>query len=260
MGDLLGPILPHTVPFTLVLARVTGLFLLAPIIQGSGVPRQVRVLLSVSFAAAIYPTLQTNIFPAPDVSLFAYIPLMFAELAVGFTLGLFALLPLIGLQMAGYVMGYQMGLALAESFNPELDLQSDVIGQLLFYMGSIAFILAGGVEAMFLAIADSFASMPPGVLHADITPLDLLAGLVTAMTDLALRLATPVLAVIALVMVTLGFVMKTIPQVNVMTVGFTIKILVGIGTVAAVLAVLGNISDEYIVDTLDVIRTWAAGG
>lgn len=260
MVDPLGPILPHVVPFTLVFARTTGLFLLAPIVQGSGVPANVRVLLSMTFAAAVYPTLAPAVYPAPDLSLFAYVPLLFSELAVGFTLGLFALLPLIALQMAGYIMGYQMGLALAQSFNPELELQSDVIGQLLFYMGSIAFIVAGGVEGLFMAIADSFVSMPPGVLQTDATPLDLLVGLVSSMTDLALRLATPVMAVVALVMVTLGFVMKTIPQVNVMTIGFTIKIMVGVGAIAAVVGVLGRIADEQILDVMEIARRWAAGG
>lgn len=249
------PLLVHAVPFMLVMFRLLGLFVITPLLSSGNVPRQVRVMIALSFTAAVYPMLPPYATPQPDLILL--VPLMITELMIGATIGLLVSIPLIALQMGGYVMGYQMGLALAQAYNPELDTQSGVLGQLLFYMGMAAFVALGGLDATFVALMSSFESMPPGVFSMDVMPLDLLVGVLSSAFEFALRIAAPVTAVIVMILVAIGFMMKTMPQINVMSVGFAAKIIAGLLTVAAVVIAIDEVSAEEMHKVIDAVLQWA---
>lgn len=256
--DLTTVLIPHAVPFSLVFARVTGIFLLTPILTSGTIPMRVRAMLAVSFAAASYPFVPAGVLPQTVGDVWVLAPMLVGELAVGFVLGLFAQLPLVAVQMAGYIMGYQMGLAIAQAYNPELDTESGVIGQLLFFLAAMTFALVGGLEIMFIALATTFETIPIGGLTGWTVPIDPVVGLLHAGFELALRLSMPIMAVVMLILLAIGFATKTMPQINVMTVGFAMKILAGIGSLAAVAFVLdGEIAAE-ILRVLDLIVEWAS--
>ncbi|HVZ92874.1 MAG TPA: flagellar biosynthetic protein FliR, partial [Phycisphaerales bacterium] len=73
------PYIHHLPLFALVLARFSGLFLFSPVLSSTMVPRQARVALMAGFALAVYASLDLSAIPA-DISLFALLPSMFAEL------------------------------------------------------------------------------------------------------------------------------------------------------------------------------------
>ena len=76
---------------------------------------------------------------------------------------------------------------------------------------------------------------------------------------MALRISAPAVALVFLVMVAMGFVMKTMPQINVMSVGFAIKILVGILATAMATQVIANVASDETLRVLDVLASWARG-
>ncbi|MEL6740860.1 MAG: flagellar biosynthetic protein FliR, partial [Planctomycetota bacterium] len=170
----------------------------------------------------------------------------------------FAQLPLVAVQMAGYIMGYQMGLAIASAYNPELDTESGVIGQLLFFLAAMVFALIGGLEILFIALATTFETMPIGGFSGWAVPVEPVVDLLHTGFEFALRLSMPIMAVVMLILLAIGFGAKTMPQLNVMTVGFALKILAGIGSLAAVAMVLdAEIADELL-RVLDLIFEWAS--
>lgn len=260
----LEPLIPHVVPFLLVFFRILGLFLAAPLLSSANLPRQPRVLLAVTFAASIYAFTPVAGARFAGLDLLALAPLMGTELLIGFSLGLIAGLPLIALQMAGYIMGYQMGLALAEAYNPELDTNAGVLGQIMFLLGIMMFIAIGGLDLLFLAIANSFERVPPGAFGATDVPLEVVVGLVSSGFEFALRVAAPVTGIIVLMLVAMGFIMKTMPQVNVLSIGFAAKILSGLLMLTATLIVIDDVAAEDMADSLRVMLDWidelGAGG
>lgn len=250
------PLLGHAAPFLLVMFRLLGLFVFTPLLSSTTLPRQAKVLIALAFTAAVYPALAGPAL-SPRLDLVTLAPLMLSEIMIGASIGLMVSLPLIFMQMGGYLIGYMMGLALAQAYNPELDTDSGVLGQLLFFMGMAAFVAIGGLDAVFLALLDTFASMPLGAFASDTMPLELLVGLLGAGFDFALRLASPVLAVIVMILIAMGFVMKTMPQINIMSVGFSAKILAGLATLAAVIFALDSVIVEEIEGVLNLVRAWA---
>jgi len=252
-------LLPHLLPMGVVLSRLAGIFIFAPMIGGMSIPPRVKVLLAFGMTLLVYPTVDHGAIMPMETGLVMLAPMLMGEMLIGLSIGLLASIPVLSVQMGGMLMAKQMGLAMASVFNPALDLDTDVLGQVLLYLGLVIFIMLGGVEFMFLAVAESFANVPPGAMTLARSPLELLVGILAAGYELAFRVATPVLCILMLEKVVSGFIMKTIPQINILSFGFPIKVMLGVVTVIASLTVIGEVTEvgveEGILTALEWVRS-----
>lgn len=254
---LTDALIPHLPAFALVLARLTGLFVFAPLLSSVMVPRQIKVLLALGLAVAVYPVIDhVNTLP-PGLELFGLLPLMAGELAIGLSIGVLAAIPLMTAQLAGLVMSQQMGMGLALVYNPSIDFDGDALGQILFFVALASYLVAGGLEMVYGTLLGTFSNVPIGSFALSQTPVDVLVGVVHSGFDAALRIAMPVLLILTLETVAAGLIMKTVPSLNIMNVGFPIRILLGVLMVLASLTftveiLMGNVDGD-----LTVIRQWA---
>lgn len=256
-------ILEHATPFVLCLFRMLGLFVAAPLLSSLVVPARVKVLLAVTLTAAVYPMLpvrlSSELFPSGQMDVMVLLPMVVVEGVIGFSIGLLATVPLTALEMSGTMMGQQMGLGLARVYNPEADYDIDVLGQLLFYVASGVFFALGGLDVLMRSLIGTFSSVPIGGMRAGETPLDLLVSLITSAFDLAMRVSAPVAGIVLLFIVVFAAIGKTMPQINIMSVGFAIKILGGVTILTASLYAVQGASSDSIVSGLDLVRSWAMG-
>lgn len=250
----------HAVAFVLVISRLSGLFVFGPYLSGLAVPMRIKAMLVLTTAAAVYPVVPLPLPVAPGLErldVLKLLPLIAGELLIGMVVGFLASLPLMALESAGVIIGQQMGFGLAKVYNPDINIEADIIGQMLFYLGAGAFLAMGGLEGMFLAIVRTFEAVPAGAMDASLTPLDLMVRTLTAGLELSMRVAAPVIGIISLVMIVLGAVGKTMPQINIMSVGFSFKIMAGLGVLAfSVTAISGAAGDDIALVMRDVLR-WA---
>lgn len=224
----LQPLLDHAFAWTLVLFRVSGIFLTAPLLTSVTIPMRFKALLAAMFAAAVYPVAVTPAGPAPTTDVFGLVPMLAGELVIGFIIGAIAGLPLLMLELAGVLAGTTMGLGLARVYSPEMDSDSDLVGQLLFYIGMSIFIAGGGVNLLFRGVVSSFSHVQLGAFVRVDQPFQLFLGTLTAGFELALRVAAPVVAIVFLMIIVFGVVGKTMPALNVMSIGFALQALAGI--------------------------------
>lgn len=251
------PILVHAIPFTLVWFRLLGMFVFAPILSSLSIPTLPKVLLSVMLAAAMYPLVPAR---APDpthLDLAVLAPLIAGETMVGAAMGLIAAAPILFMQSAGFIMGHQMALNLSASYSPD-DVSSDAIGQMLFSMAAATFMMVGGLEQLFLALAHTFRAAPAGSISLGEAPLPTLMAVLSSGTELALRLSLPVIGVLLLILICMSFVMKTMPQINIMSVGFTFKIISGLAVMAWSIYVIAEVAGDDIARGLNASIEWAA--
>jgi flagellar biosynthetic protein FliR len=252
------PLLAHLAPVMLVLARVAGVFTAAPVLGGRMVPARFKALLAFMLSLAMYPALPLH-GPHPPADPFAIAGLLVAEGLIGLTIGLVAAIPLMSLELAGYIMGHQMGLGIARSFNPELDIESEAVGQVLFVLATLGFLAMDGLDRLLYALALSFDHVPLGAVRASAAPIELITGLVASGLELALRVAAPVMAVILLTLIAMGAVMKTMPQINILSVGFAVKILLGLGAVLLSLGVVDAVVADQLDLAADLAVAWVMG-
>lgn len=250
-------ILPHVPVFALVLARIAGLFLFAPALGSPAIPVKIKALLVVAMTMAVYPTIDHHAEVPTRLDIASLAPALAAETLIGLSIGMIASLPLVAVQMGGLVMGQQMGLGLGSLYNPAIDSESDVAGQILFYLALGIFLLTGGLEAMHTAMVMTFAAVPLGGFAAGDVPLDLMVGMLASGMELAVRIAAPVLCIIAAETVATGLIMKTAPQINILSFGFPIRILLGIAALYASLVAVHEVIAEDVAGTLRTVIGWA---
>jgi flagellar biosynthetic protein FliR len=250
----------HQVPVAvLVLFRIGGLMIYGPVFGASMIPPQIKIFLCLVLGAAVYPVVAEGGTPLPDLALWTLAPLVFFELMIGLVIGYLASLPLVAVQVGGLVMGQQMGLGFARFYNPAMEDDADVVGQVLFMMTLAGFLLIGGHESMLLAMLHSFEHIPlPAIATLDLGPelLNLLIGVLTAAFEMALRVAAPLLALIFLQTLAMGFIAKTVPQMNILSLGFPLRVMAGLLIIILGLVVMNEVVMELVNDTLTLMFDW----
>ena len=158
------------------------------------------------------------------------------EFAIGLVLGLGVTTLLAALQFAGEMIDQQTGIALSEIFNPGFEeLDGSVTGRFLFLFGTAIFLLMPPLDGHLLllsALIDTFGTLPVGEAVLGAPAIELLSELVHVSLVLGLQVAAPALAAMSLVALAMGFLGHTVPQVNVLVIGFPIRAAANIGILA----------------------------
>jgi flagellar biosynthetic protein FliR len=245
----LTSILPYVPVWLMILFRLTGIFVLAPVLGSSTVPRMVKVFLALGLSFAIWPMLWMDSDASRNLAasvqgldMWSLGLLVALELLIGYVIGYAASLPLTGMQLGGHVVDQQMGLAAAQLFNPEFDDQTGVTGQLLFMFALALFVAAGGLNVMLHTLAQTFRHVPLGGFAGFDQIVTMVVGMITIMFELGLRIAAPILCLMFLVSVGMGFLMRTVPQFNILSVGFAIRIL---SSLIVMMMLIGTVAGAY---------------
>jgi flagellar biosynthetic protein FliR len=239
--------------YVLVFFRVAGLMLFAPLFGSSRIPRRMRLLLAVVLAVGLVPVAPAVELPQATWTLALGIG---GEMAFGIAMGMILSFVFIAAQWAGELIGQQMGLNLSEVFDPQFGQAGSLVGDFYFMLTLVVFLAARGHHAMLIGVRDSFQALPLLSVGMNQPLLDLLMGLLQSATMLALRLAGPMFVTMLVVDVALGFISKTMPQINIMSTGLSLRSVLGIGVL---LIGIGITSDVLRTSVLDSMKAVSAG-
>lgn len=148
------------------------------------------------------------------------------ELSLGLLLGLGVMIILSGLQLAGQIVDQQAGFSLGEIINPDFDSTGSVSGQALSYLGMTMFVVMepfGGHLTMLRLLVETFETLPLGEAVASRPAMELVGGLVQESLILGLRVAAPMIVMMTLIDLTLGFLGHSVPQVNIQAIGYATR-------------------------------------
>ncbi|HED54749.1 MAG TPA: type III secretion protein [Phycisphaerales bacterium] len=254
------PIFQYGILLMLVAFRLGGILLMSPVVASATLPAKAKVFLVVTLAVAVFPVLNQSWHVEPSISLVTIGQLMVTETLIGAAIGFIASIPIVAMQLGGTLMGMQMGLGLAQVFNPVVGGNSGVIDQLMFYVAVAIFITLGGLDTMFLAVVRTYETIPLGSMTLHASPVDLLVGLMTSAYELALRVAAPVLAIMMLETIASGVLMKTIPQINILSIGFAIKTIAGMMALVGSLVAIQVVFEDQLRETMAVLMQWVGAG
>ena len=254
------PLMHHLPAWLLVLFRLTGIFLFAPLFGSMAIPGRVKIFLALGLSFCVYPMLLTpgsasnaNLLPVINggLSFWLLTSVVAMELAIGLVIGFGATLPLVGMQWGGRAIAQQIGLGFAEVLNPGAE-QSGLLGQLLYLVAVLIFISPPihGDQVLLRTLVDSFSSVPIGGFAVDGRVMELIIGLMTSMVHLALRVAAPLLCLIFLETMATGLIMRTVPQVNILSIGFAIRIMIGTTLLLGAININTSVFAEFMQDAL----------
>jgi flagellar biosynthetic protein FliR len=241
--------------FFLVLARVSPLFVLAPLFSSQLMPARVRGIVAVALAIGLVPVVAQNRIPTET---FTFAGLVGKELLVGmafaFTLGaLFA-----ALSVAGTFLDTSIGFSFGAVIDPISGASAAVLAQLYALIGVLIFIAIGGDAWVIQGLARTYELVP---LEAFPSLGAMTAGVTTAFVGIfgaAIQVAGPVLLALILTDAAFGMVSRVVPQLNVFAVGFAAKIVVGLLILGVTLPFLaGWLTDSLelaVSDALQMLR------
>jgi flagellar biosynthetic protein FliR len=213
--------------FLLPLARVLAMLATAPVLGHQNIPMMVKVGLGACVAALIAPTLPPP--PAQLLSSWNGILVIAAQIGIGVAFGFMVRLIFAGIEFSGDLIGMQMGLSFATMMDPQSGGPNPVTSTFMGLIASLVFLSIDGHLTMIAAISESFRVFPigmpgtgSGLLARD---LAMMGGKVFS---IAVHLSLPVVATLLICNLALGAMMRAAPQLNLMSIGFPISLLVGL--------------------------------
>jgi len=217
---------PRTViSFYLTLFRMSVVLFVMPFF-GDTMPKVIKATLLIVLTLAVWPKLSfpAEYFPAHPANLVA----MFAgEIVLGMSLGIIVRMLIAAVQVGGGIINFQMGFSMVNAIDPLTGQSEPVTTHLIYMCTMLTFLALNGHLNLIKALGTSFEIVPPGGLF--LTPKLMTEVMVFSkqMFILGVRIAAPVILALFLVDLALALISKMAPQMNVMTMGFPIKIMVG---------------------------------
>ncbi len=237
--------------FALVAARLGGLLMFQPVLGAMAVPARLRVMLVLGLAALITPcvSLPANLPPTPLGVALA----MGLEVLLGALIGLVTIVCFLGLQWGGMLVAQESGLAFGQVADPTTNQRETLLGVFYLQVAVLVFLIVGGHRALIAACLDTFETIPLlGHNPAAALGADLIVRALSLSTQLALRVAAPAMIALFLVNLAMGFVSRTMPQFNILAVGFSIK-----GMIAFLLMAVSLPSAmDVLISALEQVTLW----
>lgn len=224
------------VVYLLVHLRFVGMMFASPVFASTLSPATFRYLCAVLLTVASIGTVQSASVPlALFDSALALFFLALRELLAGAALGLLASLPLSALNTAGEQIGMAMGFSMAQVVDPMTQSQSSIMGQLHFLLGLWFYFHWNGHLLMVQSVVESLRLVPLGRL-APFPAGDMSLGAwLQGLFVLAMRIVIPFYCALVLADIGLGFLARTVPQMNIFVLGLPIKVALGFFVLTAVL-------------------------
>ena len=225
----------------------------APIFGSRTVPVRIRALLAVGFAIIVTPMHFDAAREMPD-DLVNLSVLLAREAVLGLALGLAVMILFTGLHLTGQVIGQMSGMALADTFDPTFDTSIPVFTQLLDAVTLSVFIAIGGHRQIMAAMLDTFRWRPPGVRDLPTNIVDTLTEVTSESFVVGIRAGAPVMVALFLSILLLGLISRTLPQLNVIAVGFSLNSMVMMVVLAASLSGLAWVVQDHADAVIETIR------
>ncbi len=211
----------------LIFLRIGAMMLTLPVFNSRSIPILFKAGLSISAGLLILPLLSPALPPVSGMTVTFGLAAL-GEVLVGAVLGFAVRLLFAGVQLAGQLAGFQMGIGIANVFDPVTSSQVSVIGQFNNLLAMLVFLVTDAHHIFLRAVADSFRLIPPLGVHYSAAPSGTIIGLGGEMFILAVQIGAPVIVALMLTNVALGIMARTVPQMNVFFVAAPASVVVGL--------------------------------
>lgn len=233
--------------FLLVFVRMISMLGFNPLMQRRNVPRRIVTGLALCMTVLIAPTLPAM----PELSGFAVAMAMLRELVTGIVCGMVFQIFYYLLFFVGDFMDMQFGLSMAKVFDPGTNMQTSISSNLLTILFVLYFFTTGSHLVMIKIFASSYMIIPAGAATMTFVFPQFMVELFTQVFSLVIRLLLPFAVAEFTVEVSMGVLMKLIPQIHVFVINMQVKIAMAMFLLILFAAPVAAFVDNYIVIMLE---------
>ena len=238
--------------FVFVLCRVGGMAATAPLWGSRAIPIRIRGMLAVVLAAMAAPS-QFGLSP-PAADLIHLTLAMARETILGVAIGWGVQLLFSGVHLTGQIAGQMSGMQLADAYDPTFDASTPLFSQFFDAVSLAVFVAIGGPGELMSALLETFSWSPAGSAPGSENLGQTLVAITASSFSLGVRAGAPLLVSMLLAVLVLGLISRTMPQLNVMAIGFSLNAMAVMLTMQLTLAAVAWTFQNEVAATLDAIR------
>lgn len=241
--NIIDPV--HIRTYILVLIRISLVLFMFPIFSMQLFPNIAKIAFSMVLSLLLYTVVDIDLsrFPMDLVSTGL---LVFAEAMIGLTLGMCLRFFFAAVQLAGQVIGFQMGFAMINVVDPQTGANVSIMDQFGYWVCIIIFLLLNGHHILFMSLIESFRLVPMGYFTFHNAIMMKILELCSDLFLLSIKIGAPVIVTLLFVSVGFGLMGKFSPQMNVMIVAFPLKIVVGLALFGFTIQIISIVTVNYI--------------
>ncbi len=238
--------------FILTVMRVSIVMFMLPIFSSERVPMQVKAMATLVITLGIWPQLSL-----PGIALPSHpldIALIFLnEIVLGLLLSMCINFIFMGIQAGGELFGFQMGFTMISFADPLTGNQTGITAFFLWMVATLTFLALDGHLYMIQAFALTFKLIPAGGLVISELLLTEVLNLSAQLFIIAIKIASPIMVSLFLIELALALVSRASPQINIMDVGFPIKIGAGFFFLGMMLVIMAEFMATYLAQMDDML-------
>jgi flagellar biosynthetic protein FliR len=260
--DLLNLPIDQFKVFLMILIRVGLVMYLFPIFSSTMIPGPVKAGMALLMSLVLTPVVPVDParFPATVPALLIY---GISEFFVGMVMALSVQLFMGAVELAGQLIGFQMGFSIINVLDPQSGTQVSIMGQIGNMVMVMIFLALNGHHALITGLLESFRMVPPGVLILKKGLLNQVLHLVTDMFSLAVQIGAPAIVALLFTSTAFGITAKFVPQMNILIAAFPIKIVVGLFFFGFTIQILAIVTRTFISQCPALFTSllrWMGGG
>ena len=194
------------------------------VIFPSGTPKVFKVMFSIFISFIISPFIQADIAVHSLSQLIIY---ALMETLTGLVFGFITNMCFNSLKIAGSLIDQQLGLSMASIYDPNTNTQNTLIETILYWLGVMIFFSMNGHHQLIAGIQNSFNLVKVGQLILS-GNFDYVINVFVQCFIIGIKIAVPMILSLLIAELLIGFISKSVPQLNVMVVSMPLKLLMGI--------------------------------
>ena len=218
--------------FLLILVRTAGIFTLTPIFGAQQTPGHVRLVMAVALALVFVPMAR----PPSEIPVgtLALAVVVAREALVGLAIGFVVSMVFSAIEIAGHIIDVNAGFGLAAVVDPINGHHAAPVARLHTLLAGLIFFVTNSHHLLLKGLADSFSIAPVGQMGIGPAVAGGMIELFSGLFMVGVRIAVPVMAAVFLADLALAIAARVVPQMNVLIVGFPLKL--GVGIVGLIVA------------------------
>jgi flagellar biosynthetic protein FliR len=218
----------------LIFVRILSAFIAAPLFSHNAVPAISKIFIAFVVAYVIFSMTDTSKINV-EFGTWFLVSNVVKEAIIGLIIGYALNMVFFGISFAGSLIGFDIGLSAAQLLNPFEETQNNVVGEVIYFMAMLIFLLINGHHYLIRALHSSFSLVPLGTYVIEKPILDILMKYAVSVFVIAIKIAAPVLVSFFLIHIAEGIVARVIPQMQVFFVTQPLKIGLGFAMLAMVI-------------------------
>jgi flagellar biosynthetic protein FliR len=241
----------YIVGFLLLFFRFTALFIAVPIFSHENIPMNVKAAMAFFFTIVFYssmPPLEMLITPT------TIIIAILSEFMLGLVVGIILQLAYNIITFAGGMISYMMGFSMASAIDPQTGVSMPIVSQFLSMMGLMVLLELDMHHWVLLFIESSLKEIPLGGFLMSENVFHYVISAASNMFQVGFMIAFPIIALAWLSDVIFGMLMKTMPQFNLLVIGFPIKIMVSFTVLIATFVSTMLLLKNQMADAFNVLE------